>query len=95
MSERAKSRLSRSPSKDSDEASGTPHSTPQGTPSRQQVLQEAGSQHGDGGEVKTKSSFFATLDWTDESATAPEDGAPPVQTSEAQVSTAIGGFFTA
>ena len=92
MSERAKSRLNRTASKDSDDASGSPHLTPSkqesgsahGTPSRQQ----AGKQQGNG-EAQNKSSFFATLDWTDDSGAAPEEGAPPVQRTEAQVSATV------
>ena len=100
MSERAKSRLSRTPSKDSDDASGSPHVTPSkqragqesgsshSTPSKQQAGQEASRQQRDG-ETKSKSNFFATLDWTDESGTAPEESAQPVQRSEVQVSAAV------
>lgn len=96
VSERAKSRLNRTASKDSDDASGSPHLTPSkqrakqesgsahGTPTRQQAEQEASKQQGNG-EAQNKSSFFATLDWTDDSGAAPEEGAPPVQRTEAQV----------
>ncbi|KAL8622464.1 hypothetical protein ACOMHN_034129 [Nucella lapillus] len=83
VSERAKSRLSRTPSKDSEDAEDSAHSTP----SRQQGGgQDAGGDSRQG-EEKGQSNFFTTLEWTEESASsAPgqEDGAP-VQRTEVQM----------
>ena len=74
VSDRAKSRLSRTPSKEED---GT--NSAQGTPSK-----KPGSEQ----KTESRSSFFATLDWSEESsnpATNGQEGAPPAQRSEAQV----------
>lgn len=84
VSERAKSRLSRTPSKESEDAVDSTHSTPSRQPGRQEAGRE-GRQQGEG-EGKAQSNFFATLDWKEEMAASSQDeGAPPVQQTEAQM----------
>ncbi|KAK7100826.1 cyclin-G-associated kinase-like [Littorina saxatilis] len=83
VSERAKSRLSRTPSKESDDVSDTP----EGTPSKKGAKgTEAANQKGDG-EGKGKSSFFTMLDWSDDPQGGPEgqEETAPVQRTEAQL----------
>ncbi|XP_076440781.1 cyclin-G-associated kinase-like [Babylonia areolata] len=85
VSERAKSRLSRTPSKESDDTGGSAHSTP----SRQAGGSKEKGGGGEGeGEGKARSSFFASLDWKEEESAPPaqdDDGGAPVQLTEAQV----------
>ena len=82
VSERAKSRLSRTPSKDSDDVTGSAHSTPS-RQGKEASKQESSTQQNNS-DGQGKSSFFATLDWTEEPGTMQEEEAP-VQRSEAQV----------
>ncbi|KAK7502233.1 hypothetical protein BaRGS_00006597 [Batillaria attramentaria] len=81
VSEGAKSRLSRTPSKDSD-ASNSPHSTPsrQRAADAQQKTEAEPDEEG-----KSKSNFFATLDWQDENQGTQEGSPAPARRTEAQV----------